>query len=132
MSIQAMNADTEGTRGQTIKVVGLWILQVLLAGNFLFAGGAKLAGVDMTVGVFAEIGIGQWFRYVVGVLEVAGAVLLLVPQLAVVGAWGLAVVMAGAVLAELFVLSGNPVMPLVLLVLAVLVARGRARGPLER
>lgn len=63
------------------------------------------------------------------------ALLLMIPSAAWAGALGLAVVMAGATLTESFVLSGNPIMPLVLMVLLSLVAyarrpvaTGRSRG----
>ena len=38
------------------------------------------------VSSFDKIGIGQWFRYVTGVIEIASAILLLIPRLTPVGA----------------------------------------------
>src|SRR2546426_8844203 len=63
------------------RVVGAWIVQGLLAAAFLAAGGAKLAGVPMMVQIFDQIGMGQWFRIVTGLVEVIGAVALVVPGL---------------------------------------------------
>lgn len=100
-------------------------VQVLLAAAFLFFGGSKLASVEQMVAVFEQIGIGQWFRYVTGLLEVAGAILLLIPTLAGLGGVLLACVMAGAVLTHLFVIGGSPLIPLVLLALTALVVWGR-------
>ena len=77
------------------------------------------------VEMFANIGIGQWFRYVVGTLEIAGAVGVLVPRLSGLAALGLACLMAGAILTNLFVLGASPLLPLVLLLVSALVARGR-------
>ena len=57
--------------------IGAWTLQGILAAAFLAAGFAKLAGVPFMVDLFAQIGIGQWFRVVTGVVEVTGAVALL-------------------------------------------------------
>ncbi len=68
----------------------------------------------MMVGLFDVIGIGQWFRYLTGGLEVIGAVMLLVPSLAALGAAILLPVMAGAILTHLFVLGNSPAIPLVL------------------
>src|SRR5258708_39062694 len=68
------------------RVVGALILQGLLAAAFLAAGGAKLAGVPTLVQLFEQIGAGQWFRIVTGLVEVAGAVALLVPGFAALGA----------------------------------------------
>ncbi len=55
-----------------------WILAVLLALAFTCAGGVKLIGVRPMVQEFAQIGIGQSFRYLTGILEVSGAIGLLV------------------------------------------------------
>ena len=68
----------EGTRlgsGSTGKIinVGLWILQIGAAGMFLMVGFFKLSGDPQMVGLFDAIGLGQWFRYVTGSLEVLGA-----------------------------------------------------------
>ena len=53
--------------------VGLWILQIGAAGMFLMVGFFKLSGDPQMVGLFDAIGLGQWFRYVTGSLEVLGA-----------------------------------------------------------
>lgn len=116
-----------GTGTSTARAVALWALQLLLAANFLLTGGGKLSGMEQMVVMFDEIGVGQWLRYFTGALEVGGALLLLVPRLAVFGAIGLAVVMVGAVVTELLILSGNALMPLALLVLLSLL--GYARRP---
>jgi putative oxidoreductase len=77
------------------------------------------------VEMFATIGVGQWFRYAVGALEIAGAVGVLVPRLSGQAALGLACLMVGAILTNLFVLGTSPFLPLVMLVGSVLVAWGR-------
>ena len=53
--------------------IGAWTLQGIIAAAFLAAGAAKLAGVPFMVDLFAQIGLGQWFRVVTGVVEVVGA-----------------------------------------------------------
>jgi uncharacterized membrane protein YphA (DoxX/SURF4 family) len=105
--------------------IALWVVQVGLALMFLMAGGNKLAGNAMMVGLFDAIGIGQWFRYLTGLLEVAGAVLLLVPRISGLGATLLVPVMLGAILTHLAVLHNGPAMPLGLLVGLAFVAWGR-------
>ena len=45
-------------------------LRLLLSIAFLGAGGSKLAGVEMMVMTFDQIGWGQGFRYVTGAIEV--------------------------------------------------------------
>jgi putative oxidoreductase len=104
--------------------VFMWTVQVLLAAYFVYS--AALLFGDSLVGKFTEIGAGQWFRYVTGVLELAGAIGLVVPFVSGLAALGLTGVMAGAVGTELFLLAnGDALMPALLggLVLAIAVAR---------
>jgi uncharacterized membrane protein YphA (DoxX/SURF4 family) len=105
--------------------VGLWILQIGAAGMFLMVGFFKLSGDPRMVGLFDAIGLGQWFRYVTGSLEVLGAILLLVPRLSGLGALVLVGVMLGAVTTHLFVVGGSPLPAIVLLVVAGVTAWGR-------
>jgi putative oxidoreductase len=106
----------------------LWTLQVLLALMFIVASAApKFAGEAYAVQIFEQIGAGQWFRYVVGALELAGGVGLLVPRLAGLAALGLVGLMIGAGYTQVVVLQ-NPVFvitPIILGVLAAVVAWGR-------
>ena len=105
--------------------VALWVLQAVLA--FQFAGGGllKLTGSPEMVELFATIGAGQWLRYVVGALEVAGAVGLLVPRLSGLAALGLAALMLGATVTNLFIIGESPWLPLGLLLVAAVIAWGR-------
>jgi putative oxidoreductase len=86
----------------------LWALKILSAAMFLFAGSLKLTGAPLMVQEFAVIGIGQWFRYLTGTIEVVSAVLLLIPSIAFYGAAALAVTMVGAIFSHLFILGGSP------------------------
>ena len=104
------------------RLITLWILQILAALAFLGAGGAKLAGVPEMVAAFSKLGVGQWFRYFTGLLEIAGAIGLFLPRYAFYAAAMLAVVMVGAVIAHLAILGGSPVAPLLLLVLTATIA----------
>ncbi len=103
----------------------LWALQVVLAIMFAMAGLSKVFGDQAMVDMFATIGIGQWFRFVVGALEIAGAVGVLVPRLSGLAALGLVGLMAGATLTNVFVLGASPLLPIVLLMGSALVAWGR-------
>jgi putative oxidoreductase len=111
-------------RGRALTIA-LWVLQALLAVQFVMAGLAKLFGDPAMVEMFATIGIGQWFRYMVGALEIAGAVGVLIPRFSGLAALGLVCLMIGATLTNLFVLGASPLLPVVLLVLGALVASGR-------
>jgi putative oxidoreductase len=104
------------------KSVILWVVRGLLALAFASAGGAKLYGVPMLVEEFQRMGLGQWFRYFTGTLELLGAFLILVPSLAAFGAALLICIMVGATLMHLFVIGGSPVPALVLLALSAIVA----------
>ncbi|MET8952982.1 DoxX family protein [Streptomyces sp. NPDC004393] len=103
----------------------LWVLQVVLAVLFVMAGASKLAGAQDMVKLFQGVGVGQWLRYVTGSLELAGAVLLLVPRLSALGGLLLTGVMTGAFLTCLFVVDQSPVPAAVLLILAAVVMWNR-------
>jgi putative oxidoreductase len=97
-----------------LKTIGLWALKLVLAALFLLAGGAKLAGVPAMVAVFDQVGLGQWFRYFTGMLEVVGALLLLWPVTTALGAVILMIVSIGAALAQLLVLHEDVIHAIVL------------------
>jgi putative oxidoreductase len=94
----------------------LWVLQILAAAMFLLAGGLKLAGVEPMVAMFQTIGLGQWFRYLTGGLELTGAILLLIPTTVPLGGSLLAATMVGAIATHLFIAGGSPAPAIVLLV----------------
>lgn len=108
--------------------ITLWIVQIATAAMFLLAGSLKLAGIPVEVALFDAIGIGQWFRYLTGSIEVVSAILLLVPSLAFFGALLLVPTMVGAVLTHLFIVGGNPAPALVLGTAAAAIAWTRRRG----
>lgn len=90
-------------------------LRVLLTLAFVSAGAAKIAGVDMMVATFDAIGIGQWFRYLTGIIEIGGAILLWIPRRQVLAGALLGATMVGAVLAHLFILGAAEGVPAILL-----------------
>jgi uncharacterized membrane protein YphA (DoxX/SURF4 family) len=93
---------------QPSRRTGVWILQIVVAAAFLAAGGAKLAGAPFMVQLFAQIGLGQWFRVVTGIVEIVGAVALLYPRLASVGGVWLGATMFFGALTHILVLHTNP------------------------
>jgi len=120
----ANHAFATAAPGKALNIA-LWTLQVLVALVLLAAGSGKLVGSAAMVALFDAIGIGQWFRYVTGSLEVLGALLLIVPGTTAFGAVLLACVLAGAVVTHLTVLHTAPTAPLVLFALTALIAFGR-------
>jgi len=100
----------------------IWILSGLASLAFLAAGGSKLAGAAPMVDAFAKLGVGQWFRYVTGLLELTGAVGLLAPKYRFYAALLLAAVMVGAVATHLFIIGKSPAGAALLLVLVSVIA----------
>jgi len=121
MSLSMSLTQSLPVRRGRAALIALWSLQIGLAAMFMLAGGSKLLGAPAMVTLFNTIGIGQWFRYVTGLIEVGSAVALLVPRFAVFGALALVPTMAGAVLAELFVVGDSAAPPAILLLGAVAV-----------
>ncbi len=109
------------------RLMTLWILSGLVALLFVGAGGSKLAGAAAMVDLFAKVGLGQWFRYFTGLLEVAAGIGLLIPRYAFYAAVLLAIVMVGAVIAQVTVLGDSPAPPIVLFVLVGIIAYLRKR-----
>ncbi len=121
----AREMTTHSSRLRTVgqRVTPLLILQVLLAAVLLNAGIGKYAGEAGPVETFDQVGVGQWFRYVIGTIEIASGVGLLIPPIAGLAALAAGSVLIGAVAMEAFVLTdGNPIVPAVLVVLLAVVA----------
>ncbi|WP_328909569.1 DoxX family protein [Streptomyces sp. NBC_00234] len=98
----------------------------LLALFFAFSAFAKLIAHESAVESFARMGWGNGAMYVIGGLEMAGAIALLVPLLSGVAAIALAALSAGASIVQLTLLDPpNAVMPALLVVVFVLIARSR-------
>lgn len=120
-----MKDQTNDQRLSRAKNVTLWALQIVTAAAFLLAGFGALSGYPMMVATFDKVDIGQWFRYVAGAIEVASAILLLIPRLTPVGAALLVCTMTGAVMTHLLLIGGSPVPALVLLCFAAIILWGR-------
>lgn len=113
---------TNGSEAPRWRRFGLWAVKALLAAAFAAAGSAKLVGMQPMVAAFDTIGFGQWFRYLTGTIEVAGAAALLLPALAGFAAVLLAATMVGATAAHLTILPGSPLPAVLLLTLCLLIA----------
>jgi putative oxidoreductase len=92
---------------------------------FFMSGFMKLSGNEQMVQMFDLIGIGQWFRYVTGVIEFSSAILLLIPALSGVAALIIIPTMIGAIFTHLFIVGGSPALPIGLLIAMTIVAWGR-------
>lgn len=106
-----------------------WALAALLAATFLLSGSGKLLDAKSSNGIafheqFVVWGYPAWFRLVVGGLEVAGAIGLLIPALRFAASSGLTLLMVGATMTHLRT-AGEAMaapIPLVLALLTVTVA----------
>lgn len=124
------NPDTRA-KGRGLDIT-LRVVQVLMALFFLASGIPKVIGHSSAAEIFDRIGFGDWFMYSIGVLEIAGAVALLVPLLA--GLAGLAFIglMIGAFTTTVVALDGeNAATPLIVIVPAAAIAWGRRRSTAE-
>ena len=123
--------QTLTVRGGRASLIALWFTQVAVAGMILMSGGLKLTGAPELVALFDAIGIGQWFRYVTGAIEVTSAVALLVPSLAAFGALLLVPTMVGAVATHFFIVGGSA-LPAAVLLTASLAITWTRRDQVER
>ena len=98
-----------------------WILQLILALAIAGGGLLKIIGDPTMVEMFDDIGAGQWLRPVVGTLEVAGAIGLLVPRLRALAAMGLVILLVGASITNIAALDTNPMIPLLYGIVAAVV-----------
>jgi len=82
-----------------------WALRVIIAVVFSLVGAEKFGSnpASYWVHVFAAIGLGQWFRYFTGTVEIVGGLLFLFPATTTIGAAMLIATMCGAMFVHLFV-----------------------------
>jgi putative oxidoreductase len=119
-----------GEKKSAARNIVAWVLCVLAAAEFLYAGGLKLVSAPIEVNMFTAIGWGQWFRYFTAVLEVLGAIGLLIRRRSRGAALLLSLVMLGAITFHLTALRhtpgmNNPTTAIVTLVVLLAIARLR-------
>ncbi|MCU1660022.1 MAG: DoxX family protein [Pseudonocardia sp.] len=117
---------TASTNRVTNRV--LWGFQILVGLFFIVASAApKFFGEAYAVETFTQIGAGQWFRYLVAVLELAGGIGLLTTRLAAPAALGLMGLMIGAAFTQAVVLDAPAMIltPAILFVVLAAIAWGR-------
>lgn len=120
------------TKGRPIV---LWVLRVLLALLFLFTSFAKLSGQPMMVAEFGTIGLGQWFRYLTGALELVAAVAVLIPSISAFGALLMVCIGIGAFITQVGVLHMDWIHTVVIVAVAgvtVFLQRGQILSRLGR
>jgi uncharacterized membrane protein YphA (DoxX/SURF4 family) len=113
--------------------IALWIIQVLLAALFIFAGATKLIMPIEEMTAQMPISLPGWFLRFIGIAELLGGIGLVLPwltriqaKLTPLAAAGLVIIMIGAVILTL--MTGEiamAMMPLVVGILCTFVAYGR-------
>jgi uncharacterized membrane protein YphA (DoxX/SURF4 family) len=126
MAMTTVVRPTSTARGNTVI---LWAVRSTLAIFFALMGVPKVLGQTGWVIRFAAWGYPDWVPAVVGVTEIAGAILLMVPSFARLGAAILSAIMVAAVGTHVWYGElPRVVLPIVLMALlaSVSLARGRA------
>jgi uncharacterized membrane protein YphA (DoxX/SURF4 family) len=109
-----------------------WSLRLILALVFVYQGMDKFGSRRLWIRVFSEIGVGQWFRYATGAVEIIGAILMMIPKATVVSVALLACTMVGALLTQIAIIGAGPQTVLVSVLLALILAVGWRRRQDQR
>jgi hypothetical protein len=116
-SVPELKFLVEEKRG-AIDVFTAWLPRLAVVFAFVVIGATKF-GNDRGewYRIFELIGLGQWFRYFTGAVQVSGALMMLTPWTRTAGAFLLACTMIGAIIVDIFVAHavGFAFAPLVLL-----------------
>jgi len=108
-----------------LGLLATWLPRVAVAMVFVSVGSSKFRD-PMWIRLFGQIGLGQWFRYLTGIMQIAGGALVLVPRTALVGIALAACTMLGATVAWLTVLHAPFNAPIPAAILAILAGIGVA------
>ena len=105
-----------------IKNIVAWVLALLLAGFFVFAAIPKVTSDPETLTNFKRWGHGANFMMVIGVLEILGAIGLLIPRIWYLAALGLMGLMGGAAYTHLTVTDPiSAMVPSIVLIVVLLI-----------
>ena len=118
-------ATPRRTRSRAANVA-LWTLQVVIAVIYAFSAFGKLTAEAQNVAGFEAMGLGAPGMYIIGLLELAGAIAMFVPALTGLAATCFVALMIGAVTLTWMVGGGALVaIPATVGVVAAVVAWGR-------
>lgn len=118
------------------KMVGTWLPAILLILVFIPQGLAKFSDTSGWTTAFRQWSYPDWFRMLIGTLELSAAVLLLLGRTAAFGAIIIIVVMLGAWATHLIFEGGrhmtSEVVPLVLATIVLIVRRRQVTNVFAR
>jgi putative oxidoreductase len=111
-----LTLSVEPERG-AIDLFTAWLPRLGIVLAFLFIGATKFGATGEWVRIFDRIGVGQWFRYFTGAMQVTGALLLLTRPTRPLGALMLGSTMIGAMIVDVVVMhaAGYALAPFILL-----------------
>ena len=98
------------------------VQQVGVAALFVFIGSGKFDSDGMWVQLFEQIGWGQWFRYLTGVMQAGGGILVLFRRTLTLGTASIAATMIGAAITDVVVMKAPVFIMIPLLLLTVVLA----------
>lgn len=78
------------------RIVG-WIFAGFLGLLFLFSGIAKVFAAPEVIANYEVWGLPTWFMLTVGIIEILGAIAILIPKIRSMAAFGLITLMLGAI-----------------------------------
>lgn len=114
------------------KFVGMWLPAILLVLIFTPQGWAKFNDASGWAGAFRHWGYPDWFRMLIGVVELSGVALLLLGRTAALGALLLICVMLGAMATHVVFDGGrhmtSEVVPLTLSTIVFIIRRRQLTG----
>ena len=96
------NIDLLRTKLSSMLHIFIWIIGLWFAYRLIRMGIPKLIQGEMWTTAFERWGYPTWFRVFIGVLEIMGGLLLLIPKVRHFGALILFVIMLGALLTRLY------------------------------
>jgi uncharacterized membrane protein YphA (DoxX/SURF4 family) len=121
----------EKARGSNAVVV--WVLSIVLALLFLSTGIPKLVGANTWVFQAASMqGFPAWIKITVGIVEVCGAIALLMPRVATLGAVSLAILMLPATATQIMSHEPGAWLPVVVCVVLLLLIWQRNPADFQR
>src|SRR5215467_11306925 len=80
-----------------------WTIRFVAGVAFILIGRTNFGDHSGWIQIFAQIGLGQWFRYFTGIFQVLGGVLVLIPRTFGIGLMMIASTMLGAVMFWIFI-----------------------------
>ncbi|MGH3851329.1 MAG: DoxX family protein [Pseudonocardiaceae bacterium] len=112
-----------GSRSRSTNTT-LWVLQGITAAGFALSSLLKLSGSPEALAVFEAMGTAGWMPYVIGVLEIIGAIGLLIPRLSGTAALAFVALTIGALVCHA-IWGGFAAPAVVMLILSLVLAYGR-------